>query len=65
MEPIAQSERVVGFDVARSFAILGMVVVHFSLVMAIDRSGPAWLTEVLGFLDGRALLPSSCWPASG
>jgi uncharacterized membrane protein YeiB len=46
----------VGYDVARSLAILGMVVVHFSLVLAADhsRSRPAWLAEVLGFLDGRA-----------
>jgi uncharacterized protein len=48
------AERVVGFDVARALAILGMVVVHFSLVMAADRSGPGWLNVVLGFLDGRA-----------
>jgi uncharacterized protein len=52
--PAEPAERVVGFDVARALAILGMVVVHFSLVVAADRSGPAWLTEVLGFLDGRA-----------
>jgi uncharacterized membrane protein YeiB len=50
----APAERVVGFDVARAFAILGMVVVHFSLVMAVDRSGPGWLTTVREFLDGRA-----------
>jgi uncharacterized membrane protein YeiB len=31
-----------------------MVVVHFCLVLASDRSGPGWLNEVLGFLDGRA-----------
>jgi uncharacterized protein len=50
----APTERVVGFDVARAFAILGMVVVHFSLVLAAERSGPSWLTTSLGFLDGRA-----------
>jgi uncharacterized protein len=48
------TERVLGFDIARALAIMGMVVVHFSLVMAADHSGPAWLNEVLGFLDGRA-----------
>ncbi|HVC98023.1 MAG TPA: heparan-alpha-glucosaminide N-acetyltransferase domain-containing protein [Pirellulales bacterium] len=48
------TERILGFDIARAFAVLGMVVVHFSLVMAADQSGPAWLNEVLGFLDGRA-----------
>jgi uncharacterized protein len=48
------AERIVGFDVARALAILGMVVVHFSLVMAADRDGPDWLSRMLGFLDGRA-----------
>jgi uncharacterized membrane protein YeiB len=48
------AERVVGFDVARAVAILGMVVVHFSLVMAADRSSPGWLNLVLSILDGRA-----------
>src|SRR5262249_20743507 len=38
----------------RSLAILGMVVVHFSLVLAADRSRPAWLAWVLASLDGRA-----------
>jgi uncharacterized protein len=52
--PAVPAERVLGFDIARALAILGMVVVHFSLVMAADHSGPAWLNEVLGFLDGRA-----------
>jgi uncharacterized protein len=52
--PAVPAERVVGYDVARALAILGMVVVHFSLVLAADRSGPGWLTVVLGFLDGRA-----------
>src|SRR4051794_252752 len=50
----AAGQRVVGYDVARSLAILGMVVVHFSLVMAADRGGPTWLAGLLGFLDGRA-----------
>jgi uncharacterized protein len=52
--PAVPAERVLGYDIARALAILGMVVVHFSLVMAADHSGPAWLNEVLGFLDGRA-----------
>ncbi|OWK36731.1 DUF418 domain-containing protein [Fimbriiglobus ruber] len=48
------TERIIGYDVARALAILGMVVVHFSLVLAADRSGPGWLTAVLSLLDGRA-----------
>ncbi len=31
-----------------------MIVVHFSLVAAADRSDPAWLAGVLALLDGRA-----------
>ncbi len=46
--------RVIGYDVARSLALLGMIVVHFSLVAAADRTDPAWLAGVLAMLDGRA-----------
>jgi uncharacterized membrane protein YeiB len=48
------AERVVGYDVARSLAVLGMVVVHFSLVGAAGRSEPPWLAWILAHLDGRA-----------
>jgi uncharacterized membrane protein len=51
---LAPAERVFGFDLARALAIFGMVVVHFSLVMADGRTGPGWLSAALGFLDGRA-----------
>jgi len=47
--------RILGYDVARALAILGMVIVHISLVMANEWTQPPWLsTVVLGFLDGRA-----------
>jgi uncharacterized membrane protein YeiB len=48
------TERVAGFDVARALAILGMVIVHFSLVMAKDYDHPRWLGILLKLLDGRA-----------
>lgn len=55
MAPLSTiSTRVYGFDVARAVAILGMVVVHFSLVMSADHSGSEWIDSVLAFLDGRA-----------
>jgi uncharacterized protein len=50
----AATERIRGYDVARSLAILGMVVVHFSLVMAADPKSPRALAIVLEWLDGRA-----------
>jgi uncharacterized membrane protein YeiB len=43
-----------GYDIARALAILAMIVVHFTLVMAGDYTEPAWLVTALGFLDGRA-----------
>lgn len=47
--------RIVGYDLARALAILGMVVVHFSIVMAKDWTQPPWLASIVfGFLDGRA-----------
>lgn len=46
--------RIVGFDLARSLAILGMIVVHFTLVGSADHSEPQWLACVLRLLDGRA-----------
>jgi uncharacterized protein len=47
-------DRILGIDLARSLALLGMIVVHFGLVMAADPSRPVWATEVMKFLDGRA-----------
>src|SRR5436190_951258 len=53
--PTAGGARVAGYDVARGLAILGMVVVHFALVMAAPSAkDPAWLAWVLRQLDGRA-----------
>ena len=51
---MTSTERVVGYDVARSYALLGMIVVHFSLVAAGDRDAPVWLAGILALLDGRA-----------
>jgi uncharacterized membrane protein YeiB len=50
----APSGRVLGYDVARSMAMLGMIVVHFGLVMGEDQARPAWAARVMHILDGRA-----------
>jgi uncharacterized membrane protein YeiB len=52
----AAGARIVGYDLARALAILGMVLVHFTLVMSSDRTGggDGWLSRCVGFLDGRA-----------
>jgi uncharacterized membrane protein YeiB len=50
----APSQRIAGYDLARALAILGMVLVHFSLVMSFGRMREGWLAHVVEFLDGRA-----------
>jgi uncharacterized membrane protein YeiB len=51
---LAAAERIRGYDVARSLALLGMIVVHFGLVMGAEQTTPAWAAEIMQFLDGRA-----------
>lgn len=48
------ASRIVGLDLARSLAMLGMMVVHFSLVGSADHTHPQWLACLLKLLDGRA-----------
>jgi uncharacterized protein len=47
-------DRILGYDLARSLAMLGMIVFHFALVMAHDATRPRWLAFFVGLLDGRA-----------
>jgi uncharacterized membrane protein YeiB len=48
------SDRIIGYDLARALAILGMVLVHFSLVMSFARLAESPLGRVVSALDGRA-----------
>jgi uncharacterized protein len=47
-------QRVAGLDVARSLAILGMMIVHFMLVMTDGMPPEKWSDCLLNLLDGRA-----------
>src|SRR5262249_13673643 len=47
------AERITGFDLARSLALLGMIVIHFTLFPAKDRLGDSFLAAVVHGLDGR------------
>jgi uncharacterized membrane protein YeiB len=47
MSASAKSERIVGYDLARSWALLGMIVVHFGLVMGSEHTHPAYAAEVM------------------
>ncbi len=46
--------RIIGYDLARALAIIGMVIVNFKIVMGAEQNGPAWLVDLVGLLDGRA-----------
>lgn len=52
-EPIP-ARRVPGYDLARAFAVFGMVIVNFKLAMGAAQNGPAWLVGFTGLIDGRA-----------
>jgi uncharacterized membrane protein YeiB len=47
-------ERVFGYDVARALAILGMVLVHFCIVMSSQHLETSWVYLLTEALDGRA-----------
>jgi uncharacterized protein len=47
-------KRIIGYDLARSLAVIGMVFVNFKIVMGSDQDGPPWLAHLVGLLEGRA-----------
>ncbi len=50
----AASRRIIGLDIARAFAIVGMVIVNFKVTMSAEDSGPQWLRTFAALFDGRA-----------
>ena len=46
--------RIIGFDVARAFAIFGMVVVNFKVVMNVESRGAPFFIWLSSLLEGRA-----------
>ncbi|UII55840.1 DUF418 domain-containing protein [Cytobacillus spongiae] len=49
-----RTKRIVGFDLARALAILGMVIVNYKLSMKAEGAGPEWLVAFTGAFEGRA-----------
>lgn len=47
-------QRIIGFDIARAFAILGMVIVNYKIAMNAEGNGSQWLIALTGMLEGRA-----------
>lgn len=52
--PVAATHRIVGYDLARALAILGMVIVHFALVLSRDDPYRGAVGKLVKLLDGRA-----------
>ncbi len=50
----AGSSRIIGLDMARAFAIIGMVIVNFKYTMDAGDNGPQWLRFFAALFDGRA-----------
>ena len=46
--------RIIGLDIARAFAIIGMVIVNFKIAMGAEEAGPQWLRTFAAMFDGRA-----------
>jgi uncharacterized protein len=49
-----KTNRIVGLDIARAFAILGMVLVNFQITMGATTGGPNWLHSFAALFEGRA-----------
>jgi len=54
VETRKKKSRIIGYDVARSLAVFGMVIVNFKVVMGAGENGPGWLIWLVGLFDGRA-----------
>lgn len=52
--PESRPARILGLDLARAVALLGMVIVNFELSMGASGSGPDWLGFLTESLQGRA-----------
>ena len=47
-------KRILGYDIARALAVIGMVIVNFKVVMGADQHGPHWLLALASLFEGRA-----------
>ncbi|MYL70562.1 DUF418 domain-containing protein [Halobacillus litoralis] len=51
---LKSKNRIIGFDISRALAILGMVIVNYKISMHAEGNGPEWLIISTGLLEGRA-----------
>lgn len=48
------ARRIIGFDIARAFAIFGMITVNYRSTFQTIGESPAWLETTSGMINGRA-----------
>ncbi len=48
------NKRILGFDLARALAVIGMVIVNFEIVMGAEANGPHWVLSISQVFHGRA-----------
>jgi uncharacterized protein len=53
-QSLLPNNRIVGYDLARAVALLGMLLVNFSVLLGSGRSGPIWLDYLIEMIQGRA-----------
>jgi uncharacterized membrane protein YeiB len=51
---VSKSERVVGLDIARAFALLGMIAVNYWVLLDDTVPLPSWLVTIFRLVEGRA-----------
>lgn len=47
-------KRILGYDIARALAVIGMIIVNFKVVMGAEQHGPHWLLTFASLFEGRA-----------
>jgi uncharacterized protein len=53
-QALSPNNRIVGYDLARAVAILGMLLVNFSVLLGSGTSDPTWLDYLIEMIKGRA-----------
>jgi len=51
---LSPNNRIVGYDLARAVALLGMLLVNFSVLLGNGSSDPTWLDYLIEMIKGRA-----------
>jgi len=53
-QALSPNNRIVGYDLARAVALLGMLLVNFSVLLGNGSSDPTWLDYLVEIIKGRA-----------